>query len=40
MELQLTNLTKNYGSLQALCEFSATLTPGIYGLLGPNGAIY
>lgn len=38
MELKLTNLTKNYGSLQALCEFSTTLTPGIYGLLGPNGA--
>ena len=38
MELELTNLTKNYGSLQALCDFSTTLIPGIYGLLGPNGA--
>lgn len=38
MELQIKDLTKAYGKKVALCDFTATLTSGIYGLLGPNGA--
>ena len=38
MELNMSNLTKNYGKTRALNDFSAALTPGVYGLLGPNGA--
>ncbi len=38
MELRIENLTKAYGKKAALCDFTATLTSGIYGLLGPNGA--
>ena len=38
MELRIENLTKAYGKKVALCDFTATLTNGIYGLLGPNGA--
>ena len=34
----LKNITKNYGSKQALDHVSLTLENGIYGLLGPNGA--
>lgn len=30
-------LNKSYGQKHALIDFSCTLTPGIYGLLGPNG---
>lgn len=38
MELQLQHLSKRYGTKTAVDEVSATLTPGIYGLLGANGA--
>ena len=38
MELKLTNLTKRYGKLTALRSFSVTFEPGIYGVLGANGA--
>lgn len=38
MELRIENLTKAYGRKVALCDFTATLSSGIYGLLGPNGA--
>ena len=38
MELKLTNVTKRYGKLTALRDFSVTFTPGIYGILGANGA--
>ncbi len=38
MELALTNVTKRYGKLVALSDFSMTFTPGIYGILGANGA--
>ncbi len=38
MELELKNLTKTYGKLTALNNFSAVFTPGIYGILGANGA--
>ena len=32
------NLCKSYKGVQALTDFSLSLTPGILGLLGPNGA--
>lgn len=38
MELTIQNLTKTYGNKVALREFSYTFTPGIYGILGANGA--
>ena len=38
MRLELKNLTKRYGSLVALDDFSITFQPGIYGVLGANGA--
>lgn len=38
MELSLDRLTKHYGSKIAVDQVSATLAPGVYGLLGANGA--
>ena len=38
MELSLDRLTKNYGNKIAVDCVSATLKPGVYGLLGANGA--
>lgn len=38
MELSLDRLTKHYGSKIAVDHVSATLEPGVYGLLGANGA--
>ena len=38
MELKLANVTKRYGNLTALRSFSVTFEPGIYGILGANGA--
>ncbi len=38
MELSFDRLTKHYGSKIAVERLSATLTPGVYGLLGANGA--
>ena len=38
MELQLQDLTKCYGAKVALDSFSYTFRPGIYGILGANGA--
>ena len=38
MELKLRNLTKQYGSFTALNQVNVTFTPGIYGILGTNGA--
>ena len=38
MELKLENLTKRYGEVTALRDFSITFTAGIYGILGANGA--
>lgn len=38
MKLEIKNLSKNYGRKQALNNLSVTLTEGIYGLLGSNGA--
>lgn len=38
MELSVNCLTKQYGNKIAVNRFSATLTNGVYGLLGANGA--
>lgn len=38
MELQLEHLSKQYGTKCAVDDVSATLVPGVYGLLGANGA--
>lgn len=38
MKLQLEHLSKNYGDKCAVDDVSATLTSGVYGLLGANGA--
>lgn len=38
LELTIENISKNYDAKLALKGFSATLTPGVYGLLGPNGS--
>ena len=38
MQLELTNLTKKYGNFTALDLVNITFTPGIYGILGANGA--
>ena len=38
MELQIEHLTKKYGEKVALRDFTYTFTPGIYGILGANGA--
>lgn len=38
MKLEIKQLTKNYGNVQALSDVTVTLEEGIYGLLGPNGA--
>ena len=38
MELKIDNLTKQYGAKTAIDHISCSLTPGIIGLLGANGA--
>ncbi|MFH0944812.1 MAG: ABC transporter ATP-binding protein [Planctomycetota bacterium] len=38
MILQLNNVSKFYGSFQALADLSVEVQPGAIGLLGPNGA--
>lgn len=38
MQLSIRNLSKSYGRLQALDNFSVELENGLYGLLGVNGA--
>ena len=38
MELSLDRLSKHYGSKIAVDQVSAVLGPGVYGLLGANGA--
>lgn len=38
MELELRKVTKKYGEKVALREFSYSFRPGIYGILGANGA--
>lgn len=36
--LEIRNLQKNYGDVQALAGVTVTLENGIYGILGPNGS--
>ena len=38
MQLELKDLTKKYGNFTALDRMTFTFTPGIYGILGANGA--
>ena len=38
MTLNITNISKSYGTNLALSGFTATLDAGIYALLGPNGS--
>jgi ABC-type multidrug transport system ATPase subunit len=39
MRLEVANLSKNYGSVQALTDFSLSIeSGGVFGLVGPNGA--
>ena len=38
MQLELKGLTKKYGNFTALDRMTITFTPGIYGILGANGA--
>lgn len=38
MELELEHLSKTYGTVQALKDITYTFKPGIYGILGANGA--
>lgn len=39
MKLELKNLTKKYGNFTALDNMTITFEPGIYGILGANGAV-
>lgn len=36
--LELKNISKSYGKVQALCNVNLNLSHGIYALLGPNGS--
>lgn len=38
MQLEVKDLTKKYGNFTALDRMNITFTPGIYGILGANGA--
>lgn len=38
MELNIKNITKEYGNVTVLNDVSFTFTPGVYGILGANGA--
>ncbi|MDO5402834.1 MAG: AAA family ATPase [Eubacteriales bacterium] len=38
MKLKLENVKKTYGMVQALKGINYTFEPGIYGILGANGA--
>ena len=38
MKLEVRNLKKTYGTGQALKGINYTFTPGVYGILGANGA--
>lgn len=40
MKLTIKGLTKSYGSIRALSQFSYEFGPGIYGILGANGLRY
>ena len=36
--LEINHISKSYGKVNALCNFSCKLGEGVYGLLGPNGS--
>lgn len=36
MKLEVRNLKKTYGTVQALKGINYTFTPGVYGILGAN----
>src|SRR5690606_38535792 len=38
MQLELSNVTKNYRGKQAVTDVGMSIGPGVLGLLGPNGA--
>ena len=38
MKLEVRNLKKTYGTVRALKGINYTFTPGVYGILGANGA--
>ena len=38
MELKIENLTKEFGQFTAVDHLNITMTSGVYGLLGVNGA--
>lgn len=38
MELRITNLSKNFGNVNAVEDITFTMNNGVYGLLGANGA--
>lgn len=38
MELNLQHLSKQYGEKLAVNDVNVNLSPGVYGLLGANGA--
>ena len=38
MELEMINLSKHFGRKEAVKDMNAQLTPGVWGLLGANGA--
>ncbi|MDO5381642.1 MAG: AAA family ATPase, partial [Eubacteriales bacterium] len=38
MELEIRDLKKTFGTVRALKGISYTFKPGIYGILGANGA--
>lgn len=40
MELEIRNLTKQYGKKLAVNHLNLSLTKGVYGLLGANVPIY
>ena len=37
-QITMSNLTKNFGRVKALNDFTINIESGIFGLVGPNGA--
>ena len=40
MELEMNKLTKKFGDVTAVKQLNLSMTGGVYGLLGKNGAGY
>lgn len=38
MELEIRNISKRYGKKTAVRDVNLSLTPGVWGLIGANGA--